>query len=391
MISGEPSGADFTNYVFTQIKQKYPNARLVAVGDKENPVEGVEYIENHWVFTYYGYVHILFNILSIRRAIARIVLWCKKNRPDLVVLVDAPGLNLRLAPKLRPHTDTIYYFISPKFWARGYERIYDFKRFVDRVFPVFAFEMNMYRHENIPATLVRHPKVDQIETFRQNKEKKNYFHQTECEIVGIFPGSRPAEIDWMLPVFLDTAQLLLRGYRGYHNINFIIGMKSHNVKKWVRKMAKAKLGHRVRIVEDDFYNAAASCDYALCTSGTATLELALLDIPMVVAYKMNRLDTYLTMRKLKVASISLVNLLLGKKIVSECLGDFANPQILSDELQKLFKKQGLYATQLEGFASIRESLLSCQVDMSDQIVQCLQEFQSTSANTKTTIQRSSRS
>ena len=363
-VCGEPSGADYVHDILSELRASHPKCRLVAVGDTRRPVEGVEYIGDYSVFAHFAFVSVLLHYLSIRAAFKRIEKWCADKQPDLIVLVDSPGLNLRLAPVVRRYCDKLYYFISPHIWLWRYERVEIIRKFVDTMHPVLPWEVDIYRKEKIPVMQVQHPKLAKITSHEAlpDSDFQEFLRETS-DVVGLLPGSRRSEVNTFLPLLTQTAlQLLERNCR----LRFVVPVRAGAMGQRQIAYLRDKLGQTVHIVEDDFYTAIKNCDFALCASGTASLEVALMNVPMVVYYKLGGIDTLLARFFIKPKFVSLVNILFNSPVVAECLGDAANPDTLSAELDLLFHRRGRYHIQLEKFEQL-QSLLSVKETMSGAI------------------------
>ncbi|MCH9664154.1 MAG: lipid-A-disaccharide synthase [Gammaproteobacteria bacterium] len=369
-VCGEPSGADYVGDILTRLRAQCPDARLVAVGNSDKAVPGVEYLFHYRVFTHFGFVSVITHLWSVLRAAGIISRWCRDNRPDLVVLVDSPGLNLRLAARIRRYGCAIYYFISPHIWAWNFKRIDEIKKLVDQMYPVLPFEVEIYRRHNIPAVLVQHPKM---ETYTESAESARpelaKFTAEAVDVVGLLPGSRPPEIKRFIPLLIETAQILLEKNC---RIRFIMPVRPGSLSRRQRATLDRALGNTLMVVEGDFRAAVSSCDFCLCASGTACLEVALMRVPMVVYYKLGFIDSLVFRFKVKTRFVSLVNILLNSNVVSECLGNACNPDVLSAEMEALFRRRGHYQNQIDRFERLY-SLLTNDKTMAGELIKFANE------------------
>ena len=364
-VCGEPSGADYVSDILARLRTECPDVRLVAVGDSDKAVPGVEYLFHYRVFTHFGFVSVITHLWSVLRAAGTIRRWCRDNRPDLVVLVDSPGLNLRLAARIRRYGCKIYYFISPHIWAWNFKRIDVIKKFIDKMYPVLPFEVEIYPQRNTPAVLVQHPKVatyaHSVENVRPELAK---FTDDATDVVGLLPGSRPPEIKRFIPLLIETAQILLEKNC---RIRFIMPVRPGSLGRRQRAALNDALGNTLMVVEGDFRAAVSNCDFCLCASGTACLEVALMRVPMVVYYKLGFIDSLIFRLKIKTRFVSLVNILLNSNVVSECLGNASNPDVLSAEMEVLFRRRGHYRNQVDRFERLY-TLLSNDKTMAGEII-----------------------
>lgn len=281
------------------------------------------------------------SLSRVRRNLARSI---REKKPDAVVLVDYPGMNLRLARDATRAGIPVFYYISPKIWAWGGSRINNIRRCVDLMAVIFPFEKDLYRQAGVPVVYTGHPLRDLIPE-RRRIARNN--------LVALLPGSRIQEIVRILPVMLETAKLLQEEKN--HLFEFAIA-RSANIPFSFYNDILRSFDVTVRILTGRTHDLLNDCGAAIIASGTATLEASLIGAPMVVVYRTGLLTYILGKSLLKVPWISLVNLVAERPLVSELIQGEASPGRLKDECLKLLNNSGHSNMLAEGYAEIRNRL-----------------------------------
>lgn len=329
IIAGEASGDLHASNLLRQIKKLDADAVFRGWGGDKMAQQGTEIVKHYRHLAFMGFVEVVANI----RTIARNLSFCKKDilqfKPDVVILVDYPGFNLRIAEFLKQHRIKTFYYISPQIWAWKQSRVHQIKRNVDRMFVILPFEKDFYKRFSMDVDFVGHPLLDAIDQFRAEKANSNVEFRTEYKLsdkklIAVLPGSRKMEIEKMLPVMMEVANK-------NPSYEFVIAgapsISSDFYKQYTNKNDKIAFGNSYELL----MNAHA----ALVTSGTATLETALFKVPQVVCYKGNVLSYQIARKLIKVKYISLVNLILDKPAVKELIQTEMNAEDLNSEFQKV--------------------------------------------------------
>jgi lipid-A-disaccharide synthase len=237
-----------------------------------------------------------------------------KRRPDLAILVDYPGFNLRLATELKKRQIPIIYYISPQVWAWGAGRIAAIRRLVTRMIVVFPFEEELYKRHGVPVSFVGHPLLD---TVKPQRFREVFLKQCGLDTgkftFALLPGSRSAEVKLLLPIMLNTAKLI---YQKKKDAQFVI-LRSSTVSLDTFEAIRAKFDAPLALATDSTYDGLAGADFALVASGTATLETALMNVPMVILYKVSFLTWAYLKTAIKIPYIGLVNVVAQKKFIEE--------------------------------------------------------------------------
>ena len=303
-------------------------------GDLMSEVGGTR-VKHYKELAYMGFIPVLLHLRTIFKNMdickADIVQW----NPDVVILVDYPGFNLKVAEYIKKHTSIpVYYYISPKIWAWKEYRIKNIKRDVDELFSILPFEVPFFKGHQYPIHYVGNPCVDAVDNFRKEQQEslEDYVQDNGLEdkpIIALLAGSRKQEIKDNLPIMLETAKDFVGRYQ-----LVLAGAPSMDVASYQKYLREDV---PVKIVFGQTYRLLQQADAALVTSGTATLETALFRVPQVVCYyvAMGKLISWLRRKILKVKYISLVNLVADKEIVRELVADGMTVSNVKNELDAL--------------------------------------------------------
>jgi lipid-A-disaccharide synthase len=323
IVAGEASGDLHAANLVKEIKKLKPQIKFFGLGGEKLEREGMDITFNIVGLAVIGLFEVLKNLNKFKRIFDGLLAKVDSARPDLAILVDYPGFNLRLARELKKRDIPIIYYISPQVWAWGSERIKAIRELVERIIVLFQFEEELYKRENVPVSFVGHPILDLA---KPNLNKDELLRKLQLPTtrytVALLPGSREREVKNILPIMLDTANLL---YRDIQDIKFLI-LRAPTVKKEIFQHLLAKYKVPFFLLDDMTYDGLAASDFALVASGTATLETAVLGVPMAILYKVS-LPSYLYLRMaIKVKYIGMVNLIAGRLIVPEFIQYGARPK-----------------------------------------------------------------
>lgn len=304
IVTGEKSGDIHASNLVREIKSLKKDVILQAWGGDRLIKEGVNVIKHINSIDFMGFWEVFKNIFTIKNNFKL----CKSNiidfNPDLIVLVDFAGFNLRIAEFASKKNYKVYYYISPKLWAWKSSRIKSIKKYINQMIVIFPFEKEYFKNNNLSVEYFGNPLFDEI-----NLHKSKPLIKLTSPIISLFPGSRDQEIKKILPIMLSVVN-------NYPNYKFIVaGVGSFDL-EYYRKIIK---NNDVDIVFEDAYRVLRSSTAALITSGTASLEAALLNVPQVVCYKTSFLSYIIAKYYVKIKYISLVNILNSKEVVSELI------------------------------------------------------------------------
>ncbi len=335
LIVGEASGDLHASNLMRALKEldKEADFRFFG-GDLMSEVGGTR-VKHYKELAYMGFIPVLLHLRTIFKNMdickADIVQW----NPDVVILVDYPGFNLKVAEYIKKHTNIpVYYYISPKIWAWKEYRIKNIKRDVDELFSILPFEVPFFKKHQYPIHYVGNPCVDAVDNFRKEQKEslEDYLQANSLEtkpIIALLAGSREQEIKDNLPIMLEASKEFVDRYQ-----LVLAGAPSMDVASYQKYLREDV---PVKIVFGQTYRLLQQADAALVTSGTATLETALFRVPQVVCYyvAMGKLISWLRRKILKVKYISLVNLVADREIVRELVADGMTVSYVKNELDAL--------------------------------------------------------
>ena len=276
-----------------------------------------------------------------------------KEPPDLVILIDYPDFNLPLARTARKLGIKVLYYISPQVWAWRKGRIATIRKSVDRMAVILPFEEQFYRQAGMDVTFVGHPLLDEVKKkYSRNEALKRFGLKDEAITVGLLPGSRRAEVTRLLPEMLRACRILNDKLSPLQFVLPLAGtLDPHLVQDILRQFPV-----QVNVIRNEIYDAVAVSDVAIVASGTATLETALLETPMVVVYKVSAFSYAVGRRVVHVEHISLANLIAGRAVVPELIQDDANPEQIAAEVKELLVHRGRAREMKAALAEIRQKL-----------------------------------
>lgn len=327
IIAGEASGDLHASNLMKSIKKRDPDANFRVWGGDLMESAGGELVKHYRDLAYMGFIEVARNLGTILKNIS----FCKSDiiryNPDVVILVDYPGFNLRMAEFARKKNYKVVYYISPQIWAWQKSRVTKIKKYVDRMIVILPFEKEFYSKYGVHVDFVGHPLLDVIE--EENVEGRAEFlkknHLDNRPIIALLPGSREMEVRKMLRIMIQAVE-------NFPDHQFVIASIATIPKNYYEEI----LGNlQVVVLQNQTHDLLYHANAALVTSGTATLETALIGVPQVVCYKGNWLSYEIAKRIVHVKYISLVNLIAGKLVVKELIQHELNEKNLTEALDVL--------------------------------------------------------
>jgi len=340
IIAGEASGDLHGSNLIKELKKNNPKANFRCWGGDLMKSQCNDLVMHYEEFSYMGFFEVIININKILDFISI----CKKDienyKPDIIIYIDYPGFNMRIAKWAKNKNFTNHFYISPKVWVWKEKRVKLIKKVIDKMYVILPFEEGYYRNKhNYKVDFVGHPLLDAIES-EKTFDKKEFIDNNNLStkpIIALLPGSRDQEINKLLPVMLKAVSNL----RNYQIV--IAGAPSKSI-EYYNKVIRSNdsSGNLVKVICNETYNILRVSTAAIVTSGTATLETALFKVPQVVCYKTSWLS-YLIGRLLipDLKYISLVNIILDKEVVTELIQGDCNKTNLVIELQKILNKKNM--------------------------------------------------
>ncbi len=349
IIAGEASGDLHASNLMKELKKLDAATQFRCWGGDMMKQEGAELVKHYRDLAFMGFTEVLMNLRTILQNIS----FCKedilKNRPDVLILVDYPGFNLRIAEFAKKNNIRVFYYISPQVWAWKQSRVEKIKKFVDRMFVILPFEKEFYEKFGYEVDFVGHPLLDAIEEQRDNSnERKEWLNKNnfgDKPIIALLPGSRKQEIATMLPLMLS-----ITNYFPGHQ--FAIAAAPSVPHTFYESLIAGK---NIPLLVDQTYSLLMNSDAALVTSGTATLETALFEVPEVVCYKGGNISYMIARSLVKVKYISLVNLIMDREVVKELIQHDLNSSNLESELKNILDPVRMKKIQ-EDYKELKQKL-----------------------------------
>ena len=353
IIAGEPSGDLHAANLVRDLKSLDPNLRFFGLGGYLSKEAGVDTIFDISKLALVGLSEVLKNIFTIGKIYKGILRRIDQEIPDLAILIDYPGFNLRLAKELRKRSIPVVYYISPQIWAWGRDRINIIKKCVTKMIVFFKFEEELYKTSGVDVTFVGHPLLDTVKASLAKDEALRTYNLSEGKItIALLSGSRTTEIKTLLPIMIRTAKIINSRLR---NTQFIIA-RYPSLPAELYENAVRDSGLDIRIVSGDIYNVIAASDFAIVTSGTATLETAIIGTPLVIVYKAKLLTYVIYKFVVTISFLGIVNIIAGREIAPEFLQYDATPQNIADTIVPILLNKNKLKTMREELGSVRSSL-----------------------------------
>ncbi len=360
IVTGEHSGDLHAAYIVREIKRLIPDIEIKAVGGQYLQAEGVELFsdQKNMQTVGLGFLKSIFSHIDLGR---RIVKFLKKDfKPDLVLLIDYGGFNIRLAKYLKKSKFDVFYYIAPQIWASRKGRINKIKKYFTKVMLILPFEEEIYKKEDIDAVYVGHPLISEL---KERLYKEDFIREAKIDVnkkvIGIFPGSRKMEIDYLLPVFLESA---LKISKVSQKVQFCLAQSSNISDEMIQgHLEKFNKKHKdngleIKILKHKNHSLLKFSDVVMLASGTVTLEAAIYKTPAVVSYKGPFIVylIYLMVRYIKF--LALPNVIMDKEVVKEFLQYDAKATLIAHEVLSILHNQDKREEILKNYDIVIEKL-----------------------------------
>ena len=342
IVAGEASGDLHAAEVLRELKRIDPTIETFGIGGDLLAGEGMRLVHHAREMGIVGFFNVLRHLRMFRRIYAHLIDEIARQRPDAVLLVDYPGFNLRLARRCKELGLRVVYYISPQLWAWRRGRVKQVAKYVDRMIVIFPFEETFYREHGIEATYVGHPLIEELSHIERPPKRDDVTR------IALLPGSRRAEVVSLLPPMLDAVSILSRE----RSIDACVVQAPTIPRALIERFTA---GRNVRIVSSDNAEAVAAADVALSSSGTATLECAVLGTPPIVMYRLSLANYWLGRMVVTIPHFALINIVAGKQIVPELIQGAVNGERIADETRRLLEPAN-YARVIEELAAVRSKL-----------------------------------
>ncbi len=349
VIAGEASGDLHAARLIAELTKLDANSHFRGWGGEKMESQGLTLVKHYRDLAFMGFTEVLLNI----RTIAKNLNFCKKEildyKPDVLILVDYPGFNLRIAEFASKAGIKVFYYISPQVWAWKKGRIKQIEAFVDRLYVILPFEKQFYKDHGIEVDFAGHPLLDYITSFAPEQESRfrDRFDLGSNPLVAILPGSRKQEVKRMLPIMLEAAS-------SFKDYTFVLGaapgLDDAFFIPWLKQFPN------VKVVRDVTYTLLTYSHAAMVTSGTASLETALFSVPEVICYKGGWISYYIARMLIKIKFIGLANLIMDKGIVREMIQGELTVKELKKELNKLIYDDAYRARLKNDYSALKQKL-----------------------------------
>jgi len=329
VIAGEASGDLHGSNLVKHLRLKDASAEIQAWGGDRMIQQGADVKKHIRELAFMGFVEVLMNLRTIMRNFRLCKSQVEEFKPDVLILIDYPGFNLRMAKWAHEKKIKVIYYISPQVWAWKKSRVKTIRRTVNEMFTILPFEKEFYSKHGMNVRYEGHPLIDAVEDFKKNSSSTT-LTDSEKPILALLPGSRKQELKKMFPLMLEASD----AFSSTHRI--VIGAVSLLPKELYNTG-----GRNIEIITDQTYALLSKAQCAFVTSGTATLETALFRVPLVVCYKANAVSYMIAKRLVgkNIQFISLVNLIAGKEVCRELIQSDLTRDNMVNELKKLIPPQ----------------------------------------------------
>jgi lipid-A-disaccharide synthase len=340
--AGESSGDQHAANMFLELKKHQPDIKGFGMGGAKMALAGIDIRYDSGSIGVIGVVEVLKHYGEIRRALKLIQQLVSTERPDLLVCVDYKEFNLKLARFAKQCGVKVLFYVSPQVWAWRPGRVKTYGKAIDMMAVIFPFETTYYDAENVPVRYVGHPSVDKVHPQRNRLEDMAIFNLDESNpVIGLLPGSRANEINRLLPIMLAAAEILQARIPG---IQFMLP-QADSISDELLESYMDRSPVKITVIKNQPYDVIQCCDVVMTTSGTATIEIALLNVPMVITYKLAALTYWLGRWLVNTPFIGLPNIILGKGFIKELIQHEATSENLAEEIERILTDK-FYADQM---------------------------------------------
>ncbi|HYU32658.1 MAG TPA: lipid-A-disaccharide synthase [Thermoanaerobaculia bacterium] len=349
IVAGEASGDLHGARLVSELRRLVPDLAVFGLGGDELRAVGLEPVAHSAEISVVGLTEVLRILKRAREIFALLLAAVERRKPAAAVLVDFPEFNLRLARELKKRGVPVIYYISPQIWAWRRRRVKTIAQLVDRMLVLFPFEVDFYRRFGVKVVHVGHPLVDEV------PHLAGVWDSADAESgpfrLALLPGSRVSEVEALLPVMLEGVRRLAEDFPVEARL-----IQAPNIPRDLLEEEIDLAGLPVRIVSEDRFGSIADSHLALCASGTATLEVGLLGTPMVMLYRLGRWTWLFARLMVRLPYVSLVNLVLGRKLIPELLQRNARPEQIAAEAEQILTDDGERERIRKGLAELRDRL-----------------------------------
>lgn len=351
IVAGETSGELYGALLAEALKKKVPHIRIIGIGGERMQAAGVELLSG--IASAFGLAEALSSIKALKETFRKASEAFQHYRPSVVVLIDYPDFNLRLAAEAQKQDIPVLYYVSPQVWAWRKGRVKKIAKLVDRMAVLLPFEEQIYRDSGLDAEFVGHPILDEMRQLQSDRKtmKTELGLDPDMQLISLLPGSRPHELERLLPLLLDTVR---QARSDLPEAQYCLPFAPNTDLIQHKALIDALQHEGVKINKGKSLKTLAASDYAVIASGTATLQAVLLGLPLVVVYKVFPLTFWLARRIIRVKYASLVNILSGREVVRELLQKEATVENIMLELKRMMSDPAYRSQMLKTYDEVRE-------------------------------------
>ena len=336
-LAGEKSGDIHAAGAMAECNRLIGDIKHIGVGGPAMVMQGLKPMFKFNRFQVMGFLEVVKHLAFFRKVEKDILKLFKTDPPDLAIMVDYPGLNMRIARLAELHDIPVLWYICPQFWAWKFKRIYKLRDYTRHVACILPFEEEILRRHRLNVTYTGHPIAEEIEIKTSKSEfSKRYGLNPDKQWIGFFPGSREMEIKRLLPVHLDAVKKMPPG-----NYEFLISEADSVDSKLFDKIVEKSGVSNFHVINQDNYDMMKHCDFLTITSGTATIEAAYIGTPSLITYKANRMSYEIGKRIIKIDKIGLPNIIMDEIVFPELIQDDANGKKIADTIMLHLSKKEL--------------------------------------------------
>lgn len=352
--AGEASGDQHAANMFLELQKQQPDIQGLGMGGAQMAQAGIDIRYDSSQISVIGVIEVIKHYAEIRRALTLMQQLVADERPDLLVCVDYKEFNFKLARYAKQQGIKVLFYVSPQVWAWRPGRVKAYGKVIDMMAVIFPFETAYYEAENVPVRYVGHPSVDKVHPQYSREEDLQQFglDSSKPMIVGLLPGSRANEIKRMLPVMLAAAEKV---QAALPDCQFILP-QAGSIGDDLLASYLSQTPLAINVVKNRPYDAIQCCDAVMTASGTATLEIALLTVPMVICYKLSAATYWLGRLLVKIPFIGLPNIVSGRAIIKELIQHEATAENLAAEILKILNDEVYAARMREDLALVKRQL-----------------------------------
>lgn len=373
LVAGEASGDRHGAALVRALSRLYPEIsfEIFGSGGEAMRAAGVETLVDIRKMAVIGVLEVAGALHRFYRAYRTLLAAARRRRPDVVILIDWPDFNLRLARRCHGEGFKTVYYISPQVWAWKQYRVQTIRRHVDRMLVILPFEKQFYDGHGIEVEYVGHPLAGKVHV---TVERKEFCERNDLDpdqpLISLLPGSRQKEIQYHLPLMLEAARLLPANFS---ELQFAIPLAS-TIDRGTADVVLKRSGVAATVVEHDTYNALGHSDFAIVASGTVTVEAALLGVPMVIVYKGSELNWRLLRPLIHVDTFGMVNLIAGRRIVPELIQHDATPDKIAAEVRAILSDPVRLGQMRRNLGEVSERLSAGGFEASERAAKAVMGF-----------------